>query len=115
MPEYQDIVTTMTVIFMAFGGIIVLDKIVDIVMKVVDRMKKPKDDLEEAISAAVQRLDKHDDRLDKQGEQLEQQGEKIRLLMRGVSQLMTHEIDGNHVDQLTKTRDDMNEYLINRV
>lgn len=115
MPEYQEIATTMTVIFMAFGGIIVLDKIVDIVTKVVDRMKKPKDELEEAITAAVQRLDKHDDRLDKQGDQLHEQGEMIRLLMRGVSQLMTHEIDGNHVEQLTRTRDDMNEYLISRM
>jgi hypothetical protein len=29
-------------------------------------------------------------------------------------QLMTHELDGNHVDQLKSARDEINEYLISR-
>ena len=34
--------------------------------------------------------------------------------MRGVMQLMSHEIDGNHTAQLRETRDDMEKYLINK-
>lgn len=108
MIEYSDIQTTVVVIFALFAAIVTIDKVFEIYLKATGRMKKPKEDIEH-------RLDDHDTKLDNDHKEIEKQSEAIRLLVRGMSQLMTHEIDGNHVDQLIKTRDDMNEFLINKM
>lgn len=104
MIEYSDIQTTVIVMMTFFAAIVMIDRIVEIYQK----MKKPKVDIET-------RLDQYDKMFANDQRQLANQDEAIKLLIRGMSQLMTHEIDGNHVDQLTKTRDDMNEFLINRI
>lgn len=104
MIEYSDIQTTVMVLMALFAAIVMIDKVVEIYRK----MKKPAEDIEA-------RLNKYDKMFASDQRQLARQDEAIKLLIRGMSQLMTHEIDGNHVDQLAKTRDDMNEFLINRV
>lgn len=104
MIEYSDIQTTVMVLMALFAAIVMIDKVVEIYQK----MKKPKVDIET-------RLNEYDKMFANDQRQLVMQDEAIKLLIRGMSQLMTHQIDGNHVDQLAKTRDDMNEFLINRI
>lgn len=104
MIEYSDIQTTVMVLMALFAAIVMIDKVVEIYQK----MKKPKIDIET-------RLNEYDKMFANDQRQLVMQDEAIKLLIRGMSQLMTHQIDGNHVDQLAKTRDDMNEFLINRI
>ena len=56
----------------------------------------------------------HDQRLANDHRRLSELETSDRLIMRGVMQLMSHEIDGNHTAQLKETRDDMERYLINK-
>ena len=59
-------------------------------------------------------VEKHEQRLDRDHKRLSELETSDRLIMRGVMQLMSHEIDGNHTAQLRETRDDMEKYLINK-
>jgi hypothetical protein len=40
--------------------------------------------------------------------------EANRILMKSMLALMSHSIDGNHMEDLKQTRDDLQEYLIRR-
>lgn len=104
MVEYADIQTSFMVLFALFSALIVIDKVAEIFNK----MRKPSKDIQT-------KLDEYDLMFAEDHKQLTKQDEAIKLLVRGLSQLMTHELDGNHVDQLAKTRDDMNEFLIRRM
>lgn len=68
----------------------------------------------EKVEAHEQILEKHAQHLDNDNKRLNEVEESNRLIMRGVMQLMSHEIDGNHTAQLEKTRDDMNNFLIEK-
>ena len=59
-------------------------------------------------------IEKHSEYLDSDNKRLKNMEDSNRLIMRGMMNLMTHEIDGNHVDQLVKTRNDIQKYLINK-
>lgn len=104
MVEYADIQTSLVVLFALFSALIVIDKVVEIIKK----MRKPSKDIQT-------RLDEYDLMFANDQKQLARQDEAIKLLIRGLSQLMTHAVDGNHTDQLEKTRDDMNDFLINSI
>ena len=62
----------------------------------------------------TEQVEKHEQRLDRDHKRLSELETSDRLIMRGVMQLMSHEIDGNHTAQLRETRDDMEKYLINK-
>lgn len=40
--------------------------------------------------------------------------ESVKLLLRGQMQLITHELDGNHVDKLAEVRDAIHDHLLER-
>ena len=61
-----------------------------------------------------EQVSEHEKRLDRDHKRLSELETSDRLIMRGVMQLMSHEIDGNHTEQLKATRDDMESYLINK-
>ncbi len=62
----------------------------------------------------VHRVDRHAECLDRDDKRIGDLEESNRLIMRGVMQLMSHEIDGNHVDKLRDARDAMEQYLISK-
>lgn len=69
--------------------------------------RKPQNDLRATVEAHGKMLAKDKERLD----ELE---ESNRLLLRAISQLIEHELTGNHDDQLVSVKDDINKFLINR-
>ena len=69
--------------------------------------RKPQNDLRAQVEA-------HGNMLAKDKERLDELEESNRLMLRAISQLIEHELTGNHDDQLTRVKDDINEYLINR-
>lgn len=69
--------------------------------------RKPRDEEKARLAEVEKHLDNDNRRLN----ELEQSN---RLVLRALSQLIDHELDGNHTDKLEKARDDINEYLINR-
>lgn len=69
--------------------------------------KKPQDDLKSQIKNQAAMLNRDNNRL----RELE---ECNKLLLRGLGMLLEHEISGNHVEQLTLVKNEINEFLINR-
>lgn len=69
--------------------------------------KKPRDDEKARLEAVEEHLDNDNKRLNS----LE---ESNRLMLRGMVQLLEHEIDGNHTELLKDVKDDIETYLINR-
>lgn len=66
-------------------------------------------------------LKKHDELLDTDNKRLKaleegqiEMQEANRILMKSMLALMSHSIDGNHMEELKQTRDDLQEYLIRR-
>ena len=59
-------------------------------------------------------IEKHAEYLDSDNQRLKKMEDSNRLIMRGMMTLMTHEIEGNHIDQLEDARNDIQKYLINK-
>lgn len=59
-------------------------------------------------------LEKHSEYLDNDNKRLKDVEDTNRLIMRGIMNLLSHEIDGNHTSQLEEVRNDMNKYLLDR-
>lgn len=69
--------------------------------------KKPRDDLRAKLEA-------HDAMLKRDKARLDDLEQSSRLMLRAISQLIEHEVTGNHNDQLRQVQQDINTYLINR-
>lgn len=84
------------------------------VVKVVGAARKPRKDLEKRV-ADLEDSNKHQDEFLKRDKaRFENIETDSKLMLRAVMQLITHELDGNHVDKLAKVRDDINNHLIER-
>ena len=77
------------------------------VVKTVREWTRPAVDLGE-------RLDAHDTMLSRDKQRLDELEESNRLLLRAISQLIEHEVTGNHDAELRAVKDDINRFLINR-
>lgn len=71
--------------------------------------------------AVASKVDEHERTLEKHMEYLAKDKQRIdavedsnKLIMRGLMQLMTHELDGDHTEQLKSARDEINDFLISR-
>lgn len=62
----------------------------------------------------VEKVRLHEERLDRDYRRLNELESSNRLIMRGIMQLMNHELDGNHTAQLKDVRDEIENHLINR-
>lgn len=60
------------------------------------------------------KLEAHDRMLDNDNRRINELEESNRLILRGQMQLITHELDGNHIDKLREVRDAMEQYLIDK-
>jgi len=76
-------------------------------IKNIREARKPTDDLRATVEAHSAMLAKDKARLD-DGDEMQ------RLLLRAISQLIEHEVTGNHDEQLRQVQQDINTYLINR-
>lgn len=68
-----------------------------------------------------EKLKEHDDKLDNDFRDIkelkkrqEETDEAMQILMKSMLALMSHSIDGDHIEELKMARDDMQNYLIRR-
>ena len=66
------------------------------------------------VKKQVERIDKLEEHQANDLGRLQQIEKDNKQLLLSVNQLMSHIIDGNHVDKLKKRKEDLEEYLINR-
>lgn len=103
MVGYEQIVGAV-VVFLALCGAVAS---VGAAWNCIKAWRKPSRDI-------ANRVERHSEFLDRDNRRIGDLEESNRLIMRGVMQLMSHEIDGNHVDKLRDARDAMEQYLISK-
>lgn len=62
----------------------------------------------------TEKLKKHDELLDRDNKRLKELEESNKIIMQSLLAIMSHELDGNHTDQLKEARDDLQKYLITK-
>lgn len=77
------------------------------VVKIYKEIKKPNDDLRNQVAKNTEDLKTDDERL-KEIEATD------KLILQSLLVIINHDITGNGIDQLKNTRDEIQEYLINR-
>lgn len=85
-----------------------------IVIAVVKWWKKPDLNRDEKLKRHDDMLDNDNKRLNKMEERQTEMEEAQKMLMKSMLALMSHSIDGNHLEELKLARDDMQDYLIRR-
>lgn len=102
---------TLTQLFQIFlamcGAIITIGGAWAVIKGIKDKMKAP--DTERDIQ-----LKKHSEQLDNDNKRLKALEEGNKVIMQAMLALMSHELDGNHTEQLQKAKKDLEEYLISR-
>ena len=99
----EQLINTATVVLIIFGGIITIDKVIDIVRK----WRSPTVDTARKLANDNQRLDEHEKALkDLQASQA--------VLCSGILALLDHELHNGNTDQLQSARDDIMRYLQGR-
>jgi hypothetical protein len=85
-----------------------------IVIKIVQYFKKPDIERDEHLKRHKEMLDNDNKRLKALEEERKVQDETNRIIMKSLLAIMSHELDGNHTDQLRVAKGELEEYLINR-
>ena len=85
-----------------------------IVIGIIRWVHKPTDDRDEKLKKHDEILDNDNKRLKELEEWRKESDEAQKVILKSLLAMMSHEIDGNHLDDLKKSRDDLQEYLIRR-
>ena len=77
------------------------------VYKIIKEVRKPSVDLKKEV-------DEHSRLLESDNKRLKEVEESNRLILQSLLVIVNHEISGNGIDGMKKTRDELQEYLVNR-
>lgn len=75
--------------------------------KIVKEVRKPNDDLKMEVS-------KHAELLDNDNRRLKEVEHSNQMILRSLLVIINHEITGNGIENMKKTRDEIQEFLINK-
>ena len=78
-----------------------------IVISIIKWWQKPDKDRDEM-------LNEHEKKLNNDHKRLMELEESNKIMMQSMLALMSHAIDGNHIEDLKQARDDLQKYLIRR-
>lgn len=78
------------------------------------RKKAPVDDLGTRVSSCQTKLAEHDTLLDKDRKRLDAMDEQQRIMLRGIMAILSHEINGNSIDKMKASLQEINDWLIER-
>lgn len=96
------------------AAIVAIGGAVGVIEHVSERVSMKTNRVAQQVNDHEKELERHAQYLDNDNQRLKDMEMSNKLIMRGLMQLITHSIDGNHVDLLEKARDDINKYLIER-
>ena len=77
------------------------------VYKIVKELKKPNADLKKKVDA-------HETRLNSDNERLKAIEDADRMMLQSLLVIINHEITGNGIETMKQTRDEIDEFLINK-
>lgn len=103
------------------GVVLVLVGAYNVIITAVRNHREEKKLRNSPITQLTERVDKHDvllakdkDRLDEHDEQLRNMSTQSTIILKGVRALLSHEINGNSVDKLQTSANEIDDYLIDR-
>lgn len=103
-----DLIPEMVQLFLAACSTVVLVGGAAVyIYKMVINLKRPDKERDETLATHTRQLDNDNRRL----KELE---DSNKVIMHSLLAIMSHELDGNHTDQLRKAHDELKDYLINR-
>jgi len=112
--EFSDATTAWAVIAAVLAAIVLIDNCAKSIERWKGKADAPTNDLADRMEHVEECLSNDNKRLTELEKAIGLQDKQNKLLMRGVMQMMTHMVDGNHVDQLRECRDEFQDFLINR-
>lgn len=89
------------------GSLVTIGGAGAIIMKYVDKRKEPD-------THRDQMLEAHEEYLKRDNERLAELEASNKIIMKSLLAIMTHELDGNHTEQLSEAKRNIENYLINR-
>jgi len=78
------------------------------------RRDAPVDTLSQKVMENSKKISDHDQMLKNDKERLDDTDKQLRILMRSMMAMLSHEISGNSVDKLRDSMNEINDYLVNR-
>lgn len=77
-------------------------------------IKNSRDKAKEPDMQRDETLKRHGEMLDNDNKRLKELEDGYKVFLQSMLALMSHEIDGNHTEQLRKAKEDLEKYLISR-
>lgn len=102
-------------IFLGFCvGITTVATAVTVIVKVIQKMRQPEKSQNERLDELEKEVKHFKDLFDNDNKRLNELEEGNRVTQQALLALLSHSINGNDTDKLTKARDDLQAYLISR-
>ena len=84
------------------------------IVKLVQAMKAPNAEQDKQIADILEGRKGVDAKRENENRRINKQADSDRITQRAMLALLSHGIDGNHIDQMVKARDALQEHLINQ-
>lgn len=98
-----------------YGGLLLtILNIIDRSTILKERTEKPRKELEERVDSLDNRIAEIENKLKNYDYRVIQLEDGVKVLLRSMSALLSHSIEGNNLEEMKDARDDLNEYLISK-
>jgi len=98
-----------------YGGLLLtILNIIDRSTILKEKTEKPRKELEERVDSLDNRIAEIENKLKNYDYRVIQLEDGVKVLLKSMSALLSHSIDGNNLDEMKDARDDLNEYLISK-
>lgn len=87
---------------------------VAVIIKIVQKAKQPNQNQNERIERLENKVKQFEDYFDKDNKRLLELEEGNRVTQQSLLALLSHSINGNDIEKLTKARDNLQQYLIDK-
>ena len=96
------------------GAICTIAAAAAVFYKAIVKAQEPENIQNQRLDALEKKVDKFSEYLDRDNKRLNSLDEGNRVTQQALLALMSHAINGNDIDKLTRAKDDLESYLINK-
>ena len=96
------------------GAVCTISAAVAVIIKAVAKAQEPEAVQNQRLDALEKKVDKLAEYLDRDNRRLNAVDEGNRITQQALLALMSHAINGNDIEKLTRAKDDLENYLINK-
>ena len=114
METIEAIYTVIKLLLVLAGSVITIGGAGAVISGLIKWAKKPDQTRVDKVKEHEETLKKHTELLERDHRRLQELEEGNKIMMQSMLALMSHSIDGNHIEDLKQARDDLQKYLIRR-